>query len=111
TNPGWISGHGSHGDGCMGFATGGAVGDLKRGNLSPAIEGNMRSAVDSTKSQLTNLSGRTSGSADVVSPADWIEQYVKKDDEINKFVGGPPWVPGVSDAITSYDGYTVNQRT
>jgi hypothetical protein len=102
---------GAHGDGCGGYATGGVVGDLKRGNLWPSIEGGMKSAVDSTKSQLTDIFGRTSGSADVVSPADWIEQYVKKDDELNKFVGGPPWIPGVSDQHVSYDGYTVNQRT
>lgn len=99
-------------DGWAGFAAGGAVdGELKRGNLWAPIEGTMRAAVSDTQARLTDLFGRTSGSADIVSPADWIEQYVKKDDELNKFVGGPPWIPGVSDAITSWGGVTVNQRT
>ncbi|HWB36426.1 MAG TPA: transglycosylase SLT domain-containing protein, partial [Rugosimonospora sp.] len=100
------------GEPVMGFAAGGAVdGELKRGALWPAIEGGMKAAVDSTKSQFGDIFGRTSASADILSPADWIEQYVKKDDEINKFVGGPPWIPGVSDQITSFQGFTVNQRT
>jgi hypothetical protein len=52
------------------------------------------------------------GSAGALSPSDWMRQYIEKDDELNKIgSGGPPWIPGVSDAITSWGGVTVNQRT
>lgn len=113
--------------GCgAGFALGGFLGggvsgsspavgqlDLKRGSMADTCQPILDSISEAAKSALAGSPFRKmGGSSDVLSPADWISQYIKKDDELNKIgSGGPPWVPGVSDVHTTYDGYTVNART
>jgi SLT domain-containing protein len=117
---------GAHGG--RGFALGGWLGgvgnvsgsspavgtlDLKRGSMMDVVGDHLDAIDQSVKDALSgSFYRRMGGSAGVVSPTDWIRQYVEKDDELNKIgSGGPPWIPGVSDAITSWGGVTVNQRT
>src|SRR5690606_21435164 len=87
--------------------------DLKRGSMMDVVGDHLDAIDESVKAALSgSFYRRMSGSAGVTSPTDWIRQYVEKDDELNKIgSGGPPWIPGVSDAITSFGGFTVNQRT
>jgi hypothetical protein len=90
-----------------------SLGELKRGSMMDEAEPFLDALDSGVKASLaTSPYRRMGGSAGALSPSDWMRQYIKKDDELNKLgSGGPPWIPGVSDAITSWGGVTVNQRT
>jgi SLT domain-containing protein/phage-related protein len=106
---GWLGGVGNVG-GSLSLP---GLSDLKRGSLMEQAEPFLDALDSGVKGALGGSEYRKMGAiSGALSPSDWMRQYIEKDDELNKIgSGGPPWVPGVSDARTSYDGHTVNQRT
>lgn len=106
---GWLAGAGN----VSGGLSLPGLSDLKRGSLMDQAEPFLDALDAGVKGALGGSAYRKmGGSAGALSPSDWMRQYIKKDDELNKIgSGGPPWIPGVSDIHVTYGGVTVNQRT
>lgn len=106
---GWNPGSDSM-SGSMGLP---GLGELKRGFMMDEAEPFLDALDSGARASLATSNFKQMGAiADALSPSDWMRQYIEKDDELNKIgSGGPPWIDGVSNQITSWGGVTVNQRT